>query len=297
MPLVAMALYFRNVVVILISTFFIQQYIRTFSKAQDLRASHNVAKILRYLAVRIRWVKNHTNAWERAWHKPWFVITPVASGAGFALYQLMIFHPVQLRIETPKTMARIHIVPRLVFMIALSTIGWSSIFWIAYLSLPALAAVLILKRGVVGYFEEDVPKAHRALDWLAGAYAYLWLLTDEVPSRLPERPQLLDIRSTNIPTPASALWRLLLGLPALLLVCLLSVVGSVVWFIGAVTILISQRMPVFLADYQRMCLVTVFRLLAYQLSIVDRYPSVFDSSLDASHSSSTPSARDRVSRY
>jgi hypothetical protein len=221
----------------------------------------------------------------------------VTSGPGFAPYQLMIFHPVQLRIETPKTMARIHIVPRVVFMIALSMIGWSSFFWLAYISLPALAAVLILKKGVVRYFEEDVPKANRVLDWLAGAYAYLWLLTDEVPSRLSERPRLLDIRSTNIPTPASALWRLVLGLPALLLVCLLSVVGSVVWFIGAVTILISQRMPAFLADYQRMCLVTVFRLLAYQLSIVDRYPSVFDSSSDASHSPSTPSARDRVSRY
>ena len=169
-------------------------------------------------------------------------------------------------------MARAHVVTRLVLLIALGTLGCSSLYWVFYLAAPALAAIRISQRAPQGYLKDDGPRLARILDWLAGAYAYLWLLTDAFPSSEPAGPVRLELTPMGEPTPTSALLRLLTTLPAFAILGALSIVASLLWPIGAITILVGRRLPGVLFDLFLLTLRGQFRLIAYHLSLVDRYP-------------------------
>ena len=187
-------------------------------------------------------------------------------------------HPVQLHVERPTRSGRIHVFTRLVLLLAVGALGCSSIYWALYLALPAVVALLVLQRGSARYLAEDAPRATRVLRWFASAYAYLWLLTDTLPTA-EGGPVDLRVEASGSPTAASALLRVLTSLPALLLVVLLSAAASVLWVIGAVFILARERMPGAIADFLVVALRYQFRLFAYHLSLVERYPSLEDSRL------------------
>jgi len=184
----------------------------------------------------------------------------------------MSSHPVQLQVEPPPTTERIHVVIRILLLFALGTIGvsWASCF--LYLVVPALVALRILNGGAERYLAEDAPRVVRALRWLASACAYLALLTDVLPTSQGS-PVDLAITPGGEPTPKSALLRLLTSLPAALLLAILSVAAGVWWLVGAVVVLIRRRMPAAIADFITGVLRYQFRLIAYHLSIVDRYPT------------------------
>ncbi|HEU4577503.1 MAG TPA: hypothetical protein VFS67_04560 [Polyangiaceae bacterium] len=55
----------------------------------------------------------------------------------------MIPHPVALRVSGAPPRERVHLALRLLLLVALGTIGCSTVYWLAYLMLPALAALLI----------------------------------------------------------------------------------------------------------------------------------------------------------
>jgi hypothetical protein len=181
--------------------------------------------------------------------------------------------PVRLIVEPSGERPRILILIRLVLMVALGAIGWSSLYWLLYLALPAVVALLIAQEGGASYLGRSAPLV-RALSWLAAAYAYLWLLTDTVPTEGAARTVGLEVDPGGAPTPGSALLRLLYSLPALLLLALLSVVAAVLWVLGALVILFKRRLPVSFADFLALTLRYQFRLIAYHLSLVERYPSL-----------------------
>src|SRR6185369_6445596 len=156
-------------------------------------------------------------------------------------------HPVQLSVEYQVRTARIHVVTRLALLIAVGTLGCSSIYWALYLALPAVVALLILQKGGAGYLEGDAPRAVRALRWLASAYGYLWLLTDVLPTA-GAGPVDLRVDVSGRPTATSALLRLIFSLPALLLVAVLSIVAGVLWLVGAIFVLAVERVPRAIAD-------------------------------------------------
>ena len=182
-------------------------------------------------------------------------------------------HPVHLLVERTPHPRRIHVALRLVLFVALGIVGVGRVGWMIYLALPALVALAILQRGAGRYLAEDVPRVVRALRWVAGAYAYLWLLTDVPPTTEPG-PVELHIDAAATATPKTALLRLLTSLPALLLVALLSIVGAILWVIGAVCIVAAERLPSVIGDFLTLTLRTQLRLLAYHLSLVDVYPSL-----------------------
>lgn len=185
----------------------------------------------------------------------------------------MSTHPLQLQIETPERMQRIHVFIRLVLLAALGTLGWSSVYWLAYLALPGVAALLLATEGPERYFAEDAPKIARVLRWLASAYAYLWLLTDELPTA-EGGTVTLEVDVGGKPTPASALLRLVTSIPALLLLTLMSFAAGVLWIIEAIVILLRARPSVAIGDFLALTLRYQFRLIAYHVSLVDRYPSL-----------------------
>ena len=192
-------------------------------------------------------------------------------------------HPVQLTIEPAGKTARIHVLTRLALLVALGAIGCSSIYWILYLLLPTLAALLILKKAGPGYLADDGPRIVHVLRWLAAGYAYLWMLTDVLPTTQ-GGPVDLRIDVGGRPTAGRALLRWLYSLPALALLLLLSLVAGLLWIVGAISILAVARLPALVADFQALTLRLQFRLIAYHLSLVDRYPSLESAALAPAHS-------------
>lgn len=185
----------------------------------------------------------------------------------------MFTHPVQLEIEHPKHTARIHVVTRVVLLAAFAALGCSGIYWFLYLALPALAAIGILGKGGDRYLVEDAPRIVRVLRWFASAYGYLWLLTDFLPTA-EGSPVDLRIEAGGRPTAGTALLRLLYSLPALVALALLSLLAGILWVIGAVLILVHERIPGAIVDFMSLTLRFQFQLVAYHLSLVDAYPSL-----------------------
>lgn len=185
----------------------------------------------------------------------------------------MTAHPVQLHVTTPERTQRIHVLIRLVLLIAIGTLGWSSLYWMLYLALPALVALRLATLGG-RFLVEDGPRLSRALNWLAQAYAYLWMLTDTFPTGDADAPAELVVETGGTPTMRSALLRLVYSIPAVLLLAILSFAASVLWVIAALFVLVSGRLPAAIADFMALTLRYQFRFLAYHLSLVDRYPSL-----------------------
>src|SRR5262245_4965463 len=98
--------------------------------------------------------------------------------------RIMDPHPIQLHVEPAPHLDRTQVIIRLVLLAALGAAGCSSAYWILYIGVPALVAMRISQTGDQ-YLSNDAPRLARVLRWLAGAYAYLWLLTDAPPSTEP----------------------------------------------------------------------------------------------------------------
>jgi hypothetical protein len=187
----------------------------------------------------------------------------------------MIPQPVQFRVES-SPMSRAQVAVRVVLLLALATIGCSSLYWLLYLALPAIAALLISRDGAEAYLAKDAPRVVRVLRLAAAAYAYLWLLTDDVPSADDASPVELTVDVGGSPSVSSAVRRLVTSLPALLLLAALSMIAAVLWVIGALAILATGRVPTAIAEFVAMKIAYQFRLIAYHLSLVDAYPSLTD---------------------
>jgi hypothetical protein len=189
----------------------------------------------------------------------------------------MSAHPVRIRLERPAHLERIHVVIRLALLIAIGLVGLSSVYWVLYLALPAVAAIFVLRDGGAAYLAEEGPRVVRVLRWLTGAYAYLWLLTDVLPSASSGGPVDLEVELGGRPTGSSVLLRLCYSLPALLLAVVLSIAGGLLWLVGAGFVLVRERMPGPISDFLALALRYQARLIAYHLSLVDRYPSLEES--------------------
>jgi hypothetical protein len=199
----------------------------------------------------------------------------------------MSLYPVQLHVEATR-MRRGQVVVRLALLAALAAIGCSSAYWLVYLSLPIVAALLVSRDGPDRYLGQDAGGMLGVLRWFAGAYAYLWLLTDSLPTSEASGPVVLTVEVGGKPTVSSAFWRLVTSLPAILLLAILSMAAALLWIAGAVAILFTGRVPAAITDFISMKLRYQFRLIAYHLSLVDAYPALADSRLlHAPHSDVT----------
>lgn len=180
------------------------------------------------------------------------------------------------RVE-PSRLRRLHVAIRLAALVTLGSIGCSSAYWVLYLALPVLAALLISRDGARGYLNRDAPVTIGVLRWLAMAYAYLWLLTDALPAADVRGPVELSIEVSGQPTAGSALKRLIASFPALVLLVVMSIIAVPFWIVGAVMVLAAERVPPAITDFIAMKLRYQFRLVAYHLSLVEAYPVATDS--------------------
>jgi len=186
---------------------------------------------------------------------------------------VMSTHPIRFSVEQPVRMERIHVLIRLLVLIALGAFAWSSLYWALYVGLPAYAALLISQTSGDRYLREDAPAIVKVMRWVAAASAYLWLLTDQFPTSGAGNTVELEVEIGGTPSTSAALWRLVYSVPAVVIVMLLSFVAGLAWLVGAVAILVGRHLPVFIAELLAMMLGYRIRLLAYHLSVTDRYPS------------------------
>jgi hypothetical protein len=182
-------------------------------------------------------------------------------------------HPVQLEVTIPTRTARLHVVTRLVLLLALGVLGTSAVTWAVYLAIPAVVALVISQKGGDHYLTDSSGMIVKVLRWFASAYGYLWMLTDVLPTTQ-GGPVELHVTPEGNPTMTSALLRLLTSLPALLVLAVLSAVAGLCWIVAAVVVLVRERMPAGIARFIAVVLRYQFRLIAYHLSLVDRYPSL-----------------------
>ena len=179
-------------------------------------------------------------------------------------------HPVQLRIDSYTHPQRIHVLIRVALLCAIAAVGCSSVYWVLYLALPALVALRIIQTSSERYLTEDAPRIVRVLRWLASAYAYLWLLTDVLPTsaRQPRRPGDRPRRPANpcLRVAANHLRAARAGAAAG--ACRWR--SALLWLAGAVVILVRQTMPAAIADFITFTVRFQLRLAAYHLSLVDK---------------------------
>jgi len=181
-------------------------------------------------------------------------------------------YPVTFELERPAHMSRPHVFLRILILILASWIvgtgGWLGL---VYLGLPAAAAILIAKKNGQGYLDE---KGERVTGWIAlilGALAYLTLLTDEFPGRS-SAPARLQIVRSGSPTVGSALLRILEAIPNAIALALLGLISVIVWLIAAISILLNERYPEPLWNFQYSVIGWQARLLAYLASLIEPYP-------------------------
>jgi hypothetical protein len=185
----------------------------------------------------------------------------------------MMPHPAIFDVPSPARFERVQLLLRLIIMFVLGMIG-VSMGWVAlllYVALPAVAAIAIQSRGADGYLAETAPALERLLRWLLSLSAYMLFLTDRFPTG-GETLVRFEVRRQGTPTPGAALARLLLSLPEMLVVALLACVGSVVWLLTVVTVLVAETVPAPFLRFQRGLLRWQARLLAYHASLVDVAP-------------------------
>jgi hypothetical protein len=185
-------------------------------------------------------------------------------------------YPVHYTIEPPPRFSRMQLLVRVVAFIAIGVIGLSfgTVFIFAYLALPVFAAVRLASRpDPEAYVTEDGPRIIGVLNWFAAISAWAGLIAELLPGRTPDETVRIEIDRVPVrPTPGSAMWRVIAGIPSAIVLAVLCWLGAFVWLWAALTILISERVGPgafsYLAGLQRWSI----RLLAYQASLVDDYP-------------------------
>ena len=174
---------------------------------------------------------------------------------------------------------RVQVLLRVLVMIFLGAIGApiGGIFWVLYLGLPIVAAVLVGSRGADWYRTEAGNHGVAWLRWFLGVCAYLGLLRDRLPVSLAEPGVRLDVTPDGTPTVGGALVRLITSIPAAIVLWLLAIIGVVVWIIGAVGILATRGLPGFVARYQRGALRMLARYFVHHASLATGMaPIAFD---------------------
>jgi Domain of unknown function (DUF4389) len=111
----------------------------------------------------------------------------------------------------------------------------------------------------------------RALNWIVELVAYVALLTDRLPSR-DEHAVGFEIESSGSPTRRSALLRIAYAIPSVIVLAILTWVGTIVWFFAMVLVFFTGSYPESWWHFPRGIVGWDARLVAYLASLVDRYP-------------------------
>jgi uncharacterized protein DUF4389 len=177
--------------------------------------------------------------------------------------------PVTFEVERPPGFQRAHVFLRVGLLVVIGWIGHP--FGLLWLGLPVIAAILISQKGGQRYLDENGTTMARVLNWILDLVAYLALLTDRLPGE-GGHPVRFEVERSGSPTTGSALLRVLYAIPSVIVLAILTFVGTIVWVIGAVLVLVNESYPESLWRFLLGLVRWEAYLLAYLASLVDRYP-------------------------
>ncbi|MEX2246908.1 MAG: DUF4389 domain-containing protein [Dehalococcoidia bacterium] len=177
-------------------------------------------------------------------------------------------------VAQPKTYNRAQVALRLVILVVGSilagAIGW--IPGLVWLGIPVVAAVLISQRGPEKYIAEAGEGMIKWLRYIIGFYAYLLLLTDDLPSDDAANAARFDVTASGTPSVGQALLRIILIIPHAIVLGLLSIVAGLLAIIAAVMVLVQETYPAGIHDFLRGYVRWHARVLTYMGSLTDEYP-------------------------
>ena len=177
--------------------------------------------------------------------------------------------PVTIEVDRPPVFQRGHVFLRVALLVLVGWIGHP--FGLLWLGLPVAAAILVSQRDGQRYLDENGPTVTRVLNWILDLVAYIALLTDELPGER-RHPVRLQVERSGSPTMRSTLLRILYATPSVIVLAILTFVGTIVWLIAVVLVLMSERYPESLWRFLLGLVRWEAWLLAYLASLVDRYP-------------------------
>lgn len=172
------------------------------------------------------------------------------------------------RFERPQVALRV--VAVLILAVLGDTLGWY--FFSLYVLLPLVAAILVARSSPERFLQKEAPRLVRLLHWFLAVLAYLLFLTDRFPSRAPDPAVHFTVHPTGRPTVGSCLLRLITGIPHALLFLLLSVMSAFLWLVSVVMVLVTERYPSGIYNFQCAIVGWLARFLAWHLSLVEPYP-------------------------
>ena len=177
--------------------------------------------------------------------------------------------PVVFDLERPPTFQRAHVLLRITLLVVIGWIGHPlGLLWVG---IPAVAAILVAQKGGQRYLDENGPMVTQALNWILDVTANVALLTDRLPAA-GEHPARFEVERSGVPTTGSTLVRIFYVIPSLIVFAVLMFVGSIVWVIAVVCVLVDERYPAGLWRFLRGLLRWEACVLAYLASLTDRYP-------------------------
>ncbi|MGH7635511.1 MAG: DUF4389 domain-containing protein [Gemmatimonadaceae bacterium] len=170
-----------------------------------------------------------------------------------------------------KTQVVIRIVLLIVLSIIGGAIGW--VFGLAYLIVPVAAAIMISQNGAATYFAESDTKMKKWLRWGIGAYAYLGMLTDKMPSGdSSDSAVRFEVTPTGEPTASNVLVRIILAIPHAVVLGVLGIIAGLLVLIAAIMVLINESYPEGIFSFLRGYARWNARLYAYLAGFVQEYP-------------------------
>jgi hypothetical protein len=164
---------------------------------------------------------------------------------------------------------RAHVFLRIALLVVIGWIGHP--LGLLWLGAPAVAAILVSRKGAQHYLDEDGPAVTRALGWILAAVAYLGLLTDRLTGP-GEQTIRFQVDRSGSPTVGSALLRILYVIPNLIVFAIVAFAGAVVWAIAVIFVLVDEKYPESLWRFLLGIVRWEAHLLAYLASLVDSYP-------------------------
>lgn len=180
-----------------------------------------------------------------------------------------VSEPVVFDLERPPAFDRAHVLLRVALLVVIGGIGQPlGLLWIG---LPVVAAILVSQKGGRRYLDENGPAVTRVLNWILDLTAYVALLTDRLPGP-GEHPVRFEVVRSGTPTTGSTLLRILYVIPSLIVFAFLIWLGSIVWVIALVHVLVKGRYPAGMWRFLRGLLRWEACVLAYLAALVDRYP-------------------------
>jgi hypothetical protein len=179
-----------------------------------------------------------------------------------------------LTVQPTTHFARAHMLVRILVFFLCGALG-SVVSWpfgILYLALPVVAAVRISSLGRERFPREDAGSFQRVLGWVVGFWGYLTIVTDEFPTGARQPAVHYQVTPSGQPTVGSAALRVLMSIPSLLVLCIYGIASGFLWLLAAIFVLVEERYPKWIFDFQCGVLRYQARVMSYHASLVEPYP-------------------------